>query len=425
MSAHFGEIGYKIGARGNQSPLVNLIVAASGQQQPQNGTLGKGAAALTVVGMVGTTAALVVLNTGASGFLANGIFVKAGIGVTDRPLLVTGGLNGTSTFLSMDGNGNAQIGFTTQSVPAFNITNGGVCAVAGQLQVWNNGSSIEYGLWGPAGLEIRNVNSGGGGWILKVNESAVANANLFSCGGNGVPATVCGTATPYAWGTGTHYPILQMAGIGALFGTDTMGVVLTGGGLYYNGTNYIYGQAGTGAIMSLGTGSFTVSIVSTSGVAGGTATLTTVFAIGGTVTSNKIQGYGPTAAGLVDMTPDKGTFTATLQGVSNVATAICAWARSGNVVTLTINSPSNNALGTSNATTFTLAPLPAAIVPAGNVAWRAPFLSDNGVATVGQAGIFGTSTVTFYKASDINGNTWTASGQKGFNGPLTFSYNLN
>lgn len=425
MSSLFGEIGFKIGARALQNPLVNLVVQAVGQQQPQNGTLGLGAAALTALGVVGTKFAVQVLNTGAAGFLANGLWVNAGQGVGDRPLLVTGGANNTSTFLSMDGNGNAAIGWNTQGKPSVNITNGATVAVAGAIQVFNNGSSIQYAQISNNGLTLQNVASAGGGNVVNINEPAVANATLLSCGQNGVPAVVLGTSSAYAWGTGTHYPILQMQGVGALFGTATMGLVLTGGGLYYNGTNYIYGQAGTGVIASIGTGSFTISCVSTSGTAGGTGTLTTVFAIGGTVTSNKIQGYGPNAAALVDMTPDTGTFTATLQGISNAVTTPVAWTRNGNLVILTINPGSTNKLGTSNAATFTVAPLPAAIVPAGSVGWCSPFLQDNGAATTGQVGIFATSTIQFFKGTDNNGNTWTTSGQKGFTGPITLSYNLN
>jgi hypothetical protein len=282
----------------------------------------------------------------------------------------------------------------------------------------------------------------------KVSSTATAGTSTFFMRADGAPAldwgqaptwtaghifngpgaqVVIGTSTGYAWGTGTKYPILQMAGIGGIMGTDTMGLVAMAGGLYYNGTNYIYGQAGTGIVMALGTGSLTVSCVATSGTAAGTAAITTVFSISGTVTSNAIKGYGPIAAALVDMTPDTGTFTVTYTGFSGTAlTATARWVKFGNEVTIYIPT---NVSGTSNATTFTLTGIPSAIQA--TVAQNSPVVSaqDNTVQCYGVIGIGPGGTWTMNKFT--NGaagfgvsSTWTGSGTKGLLA-CSFSYLLN
>ncbi len=182
-------------------------------------------------------------------------------------------------------------GGTTQL--SFRALNDAGNAASNYLQITRSGSAI-------SAVALGNATDNPSYAFLGTNTAKFSGP--ISAAGTGAQIIV-GTSTKYAWGTGTNYPIVQLAGVGAIMGTDTVGVVLMGGGLYYDGTNYRYGQAGTGVQATLGTGSFTVSCFSTSGTAGGTATPTVVFSIGGTVTSNTIRGYGPSAATLVDMTP--------------------------------------------------------------------------------------------------------------------------
>jgi hypothetical protein len=279
----------------------------------------------------------------------------------------------------------------------------------------------------------------------KVSSTATAGTSTFFMRADGAPALdwgqaptwtaghifsgpgaqiVIGTSTGYAWGTGTNYPILQMAGIGGIMGTATMGLVLTGGGLYYNGTNYVYGQAGTGVVMALGTGSFTVSAVGTSGTAGGTAAVTTVFSIAGTTTTNTIKGYGPLAGALVDMTPDSGSYVGTLTGVtSGTTTGTIFWARMGNVAILTV--PGMTA--TSNAQSMTITgALPASMQPTRVQNCAVNFLEDNTALTSGGVSLSpGSSTLSFFKGPNTGGSTWTAAGTKGLSAANTFCYMLN
>jgi hypothetical protein len=138
--------------------------------------------------------------------------------------------------------------------------------------------------------------------------------------------------------------------------------------------------------------------------------------------STSISGLGPVAAGLVDMTPDQGTFTGTLTGMTGSVTGTCIWTRVGNLVTLFIPTMT----GTSNSTAMTLTGLPSAIQPA-----RAQLLQNalysvedsgasNGLVTVRvNAG----STMTFFLSGNANG--FQNVGAKGVVVAFTVSYLLN
>lgn len=142
--------------------------------------------------------------------------------------------------------------------------------------------------------------------------------------------------------------------------------------------------------------------------------------------SGALQGFGPVAAALVDMTPDTGTFTGTFTGMTTVVTGTCTWTRSGKLVTLYIPAGS----GVSNASTYTMTGVPAAIQPAtltqtiglppGIVFDNSTFvLSASKAATVQVNAVSGT--LSFF----ISSGSWTSSGTKGLNTPITISYLLN
>lgn len=146
---------------------------------------------------------------------------------------------------------------------------------------------------------------------------------------------------------------------------------------------------------------------------------TKLFVVNGT-TAPVLQGYGPTAGGLVDMTFDFGSFTGTFTGFTTVITGTCFWIRAGRFVLLTLF----NATGTSNATTFNMTGLPAVIQPA-TLAQECAInnFEDNTAGCVGLAQITPVSgTVSFFKNQ---GSAWTNVGTKGIlTGPTTIAYQL-
>lgn len=122
-----------------------------------------------------------------------------------------------------------------------------------------------------------------------------------------------------------------------------------------------------------------------------------------------ISAWGPTAAALVDVTPDHGTFTGTLTGMTGSVTGTCRWNRVGDCVYLFLPIMT----GTSNTTAMTMTGLPAAIQPARTQMFPVGDLENNTILTGTFAGqvAAASGTLTFY----INGNAagFTASGTKG------------
>lgn len=367
MSGVTGEIGFKIGAAGSQLPQIGGKVITAEPNQ----------VALTVNGAP-TQYALTVFNLVSPNVLnpADGVLIKAGVNNNDIALEVLSA--GTNTLAKFLASGSFTLGWNSSSDPLINANSTGTIQVNGvPFQIGNLLDSTQYFVVNSTGVLIENVTAGNPS--LQVNEPAAGNAQHMIVQ---APAVVIGTSTPNTWGTGTHYPILQMAGIGGIMGTGTIGLNIMAGGLYYNGTNYIYGQAGTGIQASLGTGSFTVSCFNTSGTAAGIATPTVVFSIGGTVTSNKIQGYGSNAAALVDMTPDTGTFTGTWAGFITAPVNTAAyWSRQGNQVMLLIPYGTGSKSGAPGNITF--APLPASIQSSKTLYVAYPFAVSGGTAVVG------------------------------------------
>jgi hypothetical protein len=135
----------------------------------------------------------------------------------------------------------------------------------------------------------------------------------------------------------------------------------------------------------------------------------------------QLQGYGPTAATNLDMTPDKGSFTITGTGFTANPTATASWVRLGQQVTIYIPSLQ----GTSNATTFTLTGIPSAIQPPTLTSTISPVSGqDNGAASALMSITITAASGTWTVSNGV-GN-WTASGTKrlAFATGLTFTYPL-
>jgi hypothetical protein len=136
------------------------------------------------------------------------------------------------------------------------------------------------------------------------------------------------------------------------------------------------------------------------------------------VNTSSIAARGPQAAALVDMTPDIGTFTCTLVGVSNTVNPVVTARRMGAFATLTFAA---GVIGTSNANSMSLTGLPAAWQPSLDT-FMPVNLEDNTVNVEGLARVSpGSGTITFSVSAVVGTrvthtvNGFTASGQKGFN----------
>lgn len=142
-----------------------------------------------------------------------------------------------------------------------------------------------------------------------------------------------------------------------------------------------------------------------------------------------MTGFGPTANALIDMTPDQGTFTATLTGCTAVVTGTMSWRRVGGMVYL-YNNTGSNITCTSNATTFTMTGLPAAIQATQLHAVPNMWIVDNtNFNILGEAEVqAGTITFSLAKTTGavgyVQASAFTATGTKGIGSGFTIAYPL-
>jgi hypothetical protein len=147
---------------------------------------------------------------------------------------------------------------------------------------------------------------------------------------------------------------------------------------------------------------------------------TPVFEVTGATTGITVEGFGPNAGGLVDMTPDKGFFTVTLTGVTPATTGTATWVRNGLSVVIWLPSLVN----TSNTTACTLTGIPAELQPAS--------VTQNLFAVTENNSVVGASVIQIPAGSGtwtvFNGlppsSTFTAANSKGIPDGASLSYQL-
>jgi hypothetical protein len=146
--------------------------------------------------------------------------------------------------------------------------------------------------------------------------------------------------------------------------------------------------------------------------------------------TNSIQGLGPTAAALVDMTPDTGSFIGTITGVAIVTTGTMTWCKMGNLVTMRVGG-AGTITSTSNSTALTLTGLPVALRASSAGQFCPCVLEDNGINISGAALVQNSGTISFFSEvistatlrTAYSATGFTATGQKGLNS-TTFTYML-
>lgn len=132
-----------------------------------------------------------------------------------------------------------------------------------------------------------------------------------------------------------------------------------------------------------------------------------------------LLGYGPTAAGLLDMAPDQGQFTATLVGCTTAVTGTMYWYKVGQHIILF--TAGTNISGTSNSASFSITGLPAIIQPAHTQIVPCA-LENNGTNVLGSVELTAASGTLTFLMSLVSGtavtlasNAFTPSGTKGLN----------
>lgn len=239
---------------------------------------------------------------------------------------------------------------------------------------------------------------------------------------------VIGTGTFLGWGSPTQNTI-QMAshaGLALNMAGNTEPIMQLAAGAYFNGTNYLNvgtGTAHTGTstsvILQFGQGAFIVDI-GTPGTNGSTVTYAATFRVNGT-SAPTVQGWGPTAGAVIDMTPDIGSFNGTGTGFTTSPTSACVWSKQGNNVILVVGSIS----GSSNSASFNIGQLPAEITPSRTQYCYVPFeLAENNSASVGTVSVQVNTNGSLVFVLN-NGANFTNSGTKGIQAAFAIAYLLN
>jgi hypothetical protein len=233
-----------------------------------------------------------------------------------------------------------------------------------------------------------------------------------------------GTSAVMTWATGTS--------------ADTTLYFTTAGAAsgylqFYDSTNSAFrGYVGSGSNLFTGgaIGDFGIAAQSGKVRLSTNAGAATQFIVNGEVAPT-IEGWGPTAGALVDLTPDQGTFTITYTGMTGSVTGTAVWARIGSLVMLYLPA----ATGTSNAATFTATGLPTAIQPArtqvaaafsgGTTAGLGCFENNNAVTSASVTMNAGSGTITFGLIGPGGSGGWSNGNTKGVATAFTAAYLLN
>lgn len=294
---------------------------------------------------------------------------------------------------------------------------------------------------------IGNVSLGSAtaGTSITQTAATATGTTLAIAGSNAGTATDAGGVITITGGTGNTSgaggAVSLVGGAGGSTGAGGLASVLggattagTGGGVAITAANAVASATAGGTV------TITAGNGATSGaggqviISGGTSPTGTrgaikimsggvsTFVVTGNVTGITVEGYGPTAGGLVDMTPDSGSFTFTATGMSTTPTGTGFWVRLGNMVLLLLPAIT----GTSNANTFTYTGLPAEIQAARPI--TCPLVEDyveNGGAVVNTAAAVltsGSGTVRF----DLGGSStgWGSTLAKGLETAMMIAYLL-
>lgn len=240
---------------------------------------------------------------------------------------------------------------------------------------------------------------------------------------------ISGSSAINVAGAGTTAPVVisqasSIAGVQVkATAAQTASIILSGDGLTVGGGGIFFGPLSGSDVMQVETNSTNAVVIAPAN------TVSMTFANGGGIFTGTHTNEG---AGTINATQlyvadtpvfQSGSFTGTFTGVSTNTTATVSYSIVGNVATVFMLQS-----GASNATTFTMTGVPAAIQPASHNQLLPCTFVDNAINVLGAIGINSASgTWTFYKLNLTTGNVggtsnWTGSSTKGIQ--CSFSYLL-
>jgi hypothetical protein len=303
-----------------------------------------------------------------------------------------------------------------------------VNAVSGGSGVFVNtlSSAAAYAVSGPAATQINALQiqqSGQTAWTLY--EPASTSDLRFFAGADRVVFTAAGNVTINAPTSGVALTVTAATGArGVVFngvaGQYTQKILGSSTSGQSFGLNIQAGTISTDYALFIGNAAASIEFMRVWGDGGLTIGVPTGGNKGAGTLNAATQLYVNNLAAF-----QTGTFTGTLTGCTTAVTGTMTWTRSFNIVT--VYSPLGMT-GTSNAATFTMTGLPAAIQPAAEQLCACS-IENNGSNSAGYAEVSGSGTVTF-AIGLVSGTlilyssgSFTASGVKGLNA-TSFTYSM-
>lgn len=250
-------------------------------------------------------------------------------------------------------------------------------------------------------------------------------------GSNTFSDPVIGDGGIIAIGTPISGTTPGIAAYSGITGTGSPFVAYYGLNVGWNGSEWVTGTDGgsNGAVLfATNHGVGTANIIPLPSTGGTNQVFSSLPTGGLSFGLTNIAFTGPSAAALVDMTPDKSSFTGTFTGFSGGSpTATVLWSRQGNQVTLLFT----GGQGTSNSTSFTMTGLPSSIQPSSSKVIFAPpiaFFSGGancaGLTSPGVSLAFSGSSGTILFQLGPSATGWSSSSTKGIVSNFEVSYSL-
>lgn len=385
---------------------------------------------------------------------SRGLLIKAGVNASDIALLIQS-QNGGTTFVNVGGTGGVQIGSPTGGDKGVGTINAQALYVNNAAVLTSAASSANpsatIGLAAVNGVAATFMTSDSAPALSQAIVPTWTAAHVFTPGSAVVAVTMnaavntVGLQVTGSTNNSLSYLVQFATAQGSGFSS---GLLLKAGTTSADNAILIQNAAANATRFQIkGDGSGSLGVSATTGMQWTTTGAHTINATAANclsvqlsassifVVSDKtapvIQGWGPTAAALVDMTPDASSFTGTLTGFTSANTGTVKWRRMGSFVTLYTEA---DMIGTSNTTAMTMTGVPAALQPSATRFGHCVNVQDSSSTTPDFPAVFSITagTITFYGSVAANtgnkpsfGTTqFASSGSKGLHAGWQISYQL-
>lgn len=352
---------------------------------------------------------IALIDSGTATGFSSGLNITAGTNSADEALLVQSAA-ATTTFMNIFGDGHGTLGPNTTHDLTW--TTGGNFVVAAPT----SGITLSVGGTGSSGATPQSVFMAGSQGYISINDTVNTHEILLgSFGSGGFTGTFTSNEFDIRTANTARIQIDSSGGVSINAPSPAENTLTVTAAATQNAAKFIAPNTASssfGPLVNAGTNSSDRSFLALNA-----ANTVSYFQVRG---DGAIEGAGSTAAALVDMSPDTGSFTGSYTGFSTgTVTSTLTWSKQGNQVMIWLPVFTN---ANSNTATMTVTGIPAEIQPAHGGGGACPVEENNGAFSIGSWTVSG-GTGTFYWAGSSTG--FTNLGTKGIPNGCTFAYNIN